>query len=144
MKYRLILLAALSIPAAAQTVYKCTVDGKVSYTQTPCPAGAASASELAVPAAPAQDPAAAAELARQKKQAAALEKDRLKREAQQDRESERRADTARVHARKCAKLKLDQAAAEEEAKGVAIQNEARARARAKRAADNLALECPGR
>jgi hypothetical protein len=143
MKYSLILITALILPAAAQTVHKCTVDGKVSYSQMPCPAGAASASELAVPAAPAPDPAAGADLARQKKQAAALEQERLKREHKLDREYARDADTARAHNKKCARLKLDKAAAAEDAKGVTVQNEARARARAKRAADNLTLECPG-
>ena len=143
MKSSLILLTALALPAAAQTVYKCTADGKVSYSQTPCPAGT-SASELVVPAAPAPDPGAAADLARQKSQAAALEKERLKREAKQDRELERSARAiraAKAQSKKCTKLKMDKAAAEEDAKTVTIQNEAKARARVRRAADMLALEC---
>jgi hypothetical protein len=139
-----VLFAGLIVPAAAQTVHKCTVDGKITYSESPCPAGAASATELAVPAAPAPDPSAAAELARQKQQAAALEKERLKREARQDRELEKSAQGIRAvnaHAKKCAKLKSDKLAAEEEGKTVTIQNEARARARIRRATDAYALEC---
>jgi len=138
------MLAGLCAPAAAQTIHKCTVDGKITYSESPCPAGAASATELAVPAAPVPDPSSAAELARQKQQAADLEKERLKREARQDRELEKSAHSIRAvnaHAKKCAKLKSDKVAAEEEGKTVTIQNEGRARARIRRAAEAYALEC---
>jgi hypothetical protein len=134
-------LAAPQLPALAQTVYKCTADGKVTYSQTPCPAGAASAGVLAVPEAPAADTAAGADLARQKKQAAALEKERLKREAREDREADRNAQAANVRAKKCAKLRLNKKWADEEVKGATIPNEERARIKAKRAAETLALEC---
>ena len=134
----LILLAA---SAHAEDIYKCTADGKVTYSQVPCPAGASSA-VLAIPAAPTPDPAAAAELQRQKKQADALEKARHKREAAEDRVAEQAARTASIHRKKCARLALDKKWADEEAQNASTQTAVRARQKAAHAADTLALECP--
>ncbi|MFA9217401.1 MAG: DUF4124 domain-containing protein [Sphingomonadaceae bacterium] len=141
MKPALLLLAILSLPATADSIHKCVTDGKVSYSELPCPPGTGSASTLAMPPAPDPDPEASAELERMKAQAAALAKARLIAEGKSERDIARGAREARAQAKKCARLRLDKQAAEEEAKSVAIQNEARARARVKRAADNLALEC---
>jgi hypothetical protein len=63
------LLCCLSVYAAyAQTgaaaMHRCTQDGKISYTDQPCPQGAQTTT-LAVPPAPPADPASAADLARQ-------------------------------------------------------------------------------
>ena len=51
-----IMLCAVAMAAQAQTVHKCTLDGKVSYSDQPCPAGAGAAAVLDVQAWPAADP----------------------------------------------------------------------------------------
>ncbi|MQA18740.1 DUF4124 domain-containing protein [Rugamonas rivuli] len=137
-----VLMCAAALTAQAQSVHKCTVDGKVSYSDTPCPSAAASATTLAVPAAPPADPVAAADLARQKKQAAALEKARHRREDQDDRAAEKAAQAAAVQRKKCGKLKLNKQWADEDVRRASVAKLDNAKLRAKRAAEALALECP--
>lgn len=136
-----VVLWAAAMAAHAQSVYKCTVDGKVSYSDTPCPAGARTAT-LEPPAAPKADPAATRDLKRQRKEAATLEKDRRKREAQEERESVRAAQAAAVQRKKCDKLKLNKRWADEDARRATGQASEAARLRAHRAGEAMALECP--
>lgn len=126
--------------AGAQTIYKCTLDGKVSYSETPCANG--TVSTLAAPPAAPVDPDAATALARQKQQADTLEQQRHQREARDERSERRAGRAADAHVKKCAKLRLQKQWAEQDAKGATIENLARARGKAQRAADTLALECP--
>jgi hypothetical protein len=140
---RAALLPALLLtlpPGHAQTVHKCTVDGKVTYTEQPCQAGAASV--IAVPDAPPPDPAAAADLKRMQKEARTLERERHRREAAEDRALQQEAAAARARHKQCAKLKLEKKWADDEVRGALVQNLDRAKARARQAADRLALECP--
>lgn len=132
---------AATVAAYAQTVYKCTADGKVSYGDTPCPAHA-SAATLDAPVAPGADPAAAALLRRQQKQADALTQARIKREQHDDREAAHAAQAAAVQRKKCDKLKLNQRWADEDARRATGQAAEAARLRARRAGDATALECP--
>ncbi|WP_395407924.1 DUF4124 domain-containing protein [Pseudoduganella sp. UC29_106] len=135
-----LLLFALVLPAAAQAqVHKCTVDGKVTYSQAPCERGQAAV--IAVPDAPAPDPGAKTDLARQKREAKLMEKERLKREAHQDREDEATHRVAAKRRDKCQKLKQDQKWAEEDARGAQIQNSERAQIKARRVAERYKLEC---
>lgn len=136
------LAAALASGASqAQTVHKCTVDGKVTYTEQPCQSGAGSV--IAVPDAPPPNPEAAADLKRMRKEAAALERARHKREAADDRELQQAARAAQARSKQCAKLRLEKKWADEDVRGATVQNLERAKIKAQRAADRLALECPG-
>jgi len=137
----LAMLTVLSVAAHADPIYKCTADGKVTYTQTPCAAGAAAAT-LDAPSAPARDPAAATELQRQKSQADALEKARHKREAKEDREAAQAARAATAQRKRCAKLALSKKWADDDVRNASMQTADRARQKAARAADTLAMECP--
>jgi len=136
-----LLLLTLVLPAAwAQAqVHKCTVDGKVTYSQAPCERG--QATMLAVPDAPKPDPEAKAELARQKKDAKLLETERRKREARQERDDEAAHRAAATRRNKCNKLRQDQKWAEEDARGALIQHSERAQIKARRAAERYKLEC---
>ncbi|MES2262262.1 MAG: DUF4124 domain-containing protein [Pseudomonadota bacterium] len=136
----LIACACVFTPVQAQTIHKCTLDGKVTYTETPCQAG--SASVLEVPAAPAADPGAAKELKRMQKESKVMEKDRLRHQAAQDRADERTNRANAAHQQKCAKLNLDKKWADEDLKGAQPQQEERARLKAQRAAEKLKLACP--
>lgn len=135
--------ALASLNAQAQNIYKCTLDGKVSYGDTPCTSGAATSSTLAVPAAAAPPaPAAAADLQRLKKESAAMDKARQKIEQREARDAERAARTAAVQRKRCAKLTLTKQWAEEDVRRTPPANLEKARLRAKRAGETLMLECP--
>lgn len=131
----------LIIAALAGAVYKCTADGKVSYSDVPC-AASATATTLEAPAAPPADAAAGAELRRQQKQADTLQKARLKREEREERESARAARDAAARRKKCDQLRLKKRWADEDARRAAGPATEAARLRAQRAGEAMALECP--
>ena len=125
---------------APQTVLRCTKDGKVSYTDQPCPQGAQS-TELAVPPAPAADAATAADLARQAALAAQMRQQREKRSAQEEREEQRATQAARLQRQKCQRLQLAQRWAMEDASRAPVGQREAAQLKAHRAGQSLALEC---
>jgi hypothetical protein len=141
MKLLPLLLLAMTLPAGAQALHKCTIDGKVSYSQQPCLKGVASVIE--VPEAPKPDPAVAADLKRQEREAEKLASQRRKREAREERESLAEARAVASHNKKCKKLQMQRKWAEEDARGATLQNTERANVKAKRAADMYQLECGG-
>jgi hypothetical protein len=134
-------VCALCGTAAAQTVYKCTVDGKVAYGDLPCASGVTV--ELAVPAAPAAAPAAAAQqLARDKAASLALEKVRLARELREEREQERASRAAAAKRQKCDRLRLRHKWANEDLARTDGPRLEAARLKVRRQAEALAVECP--
>ncbi|WP_317205500.1 DUF4124 domain-containing protein [Janthinobacterium sp.] len=133
-------LAALCGAASAQTVYKCVSDGKTSYGTTPCPSGRGVALDVPPPPAPAPDAAAA--LARDEKTATRLRAERLRREAREDSAQARAGKAAAARRKKCAALALRQKWAAEDARGAGEKTATKARVKARRAAEKLALECP--
>jgi hypothetical protein len=132
-------LYLLAQAAAAQPVYKCTVDGKVSYGEHPCAHGRTT--ELAVPPAPSGDEAAAA-LERDKARLAALQKERSTLEAREERERGRAARAAAATRQKCERLRLQASWAEEDAARAGKATSAAARLKARRQAEALAVQCP--
>ena len=141
--FTLLACAVLATNAAAQTVYKCTVDGKVSYGERPCAAGKTTV--LAAPAAgDAEGAAAAAE--RDKAALAAIEEERavrlpkLEREMREHIRAARATDTRR---QKCERLRLKQQWAEQDAARADGAAREAARLKAKRQGEALAVECPG-
>ncbi|MTV40875.1 DUF4124 domain-containing protein [Duganella radicis] len=128
----------LIVAALAGAVYKCTVDGRITYSDIPCAGGAV----LEAPAAPSPDPAAGATLRRQQKQADTLEKARLKREEREERDAARDAKAAAAQRKKCDQLKLKKRWADEDARRATGQATEAARLRAHRAGEAMSLECP--
>lgn len=139
---------ALCQGALAQSVFKCTVDGKIEYGDRPCARGQVVA--LNVP--PAPGPGAASPASRERAALLELEKMRLARELQQERarvsaEREARAEARERRAadsqrRRCGKLRLRQKWADEDRArltGAALEQ---ARIKARREAETLAVECP--
>jgi hypothetical protein len=135
-----LILWSATLLVYAQTVYKCTLDGKVSYGDRPCAAGANTAT-LEAPVAPARDPGAATSLRRQQKQADTLEKARLKREEREERDAARVSQAAAVQRKKCDKLQLNKRWADEDARRATGQASEPARLKARRAGETMALEC---
>lgn len=135
-----VVLLLWCVPAAAQSIYKCTVGGKVAYGDRPCDAG--DALELAVPAAPAPDPEAAQVLARQKAALAAIEKQRHARQAAEAKAAARAGKASAQAERRCAKLRLQQRWHDEElARALSEQRDA-LRRKALRHRQTMAIECP--
>jgi hypothetical protein len=134
-----LLLCALVPGAGAQTIYKCSVGGKVSYGERPCEDG--KASTLAVP--PAPDPTAAAAQSQQEKaRLAELQKERAARETREEKDRERAARAAATVRQKCERLRLQSKWADEDATRAGKATAASARLKAKRQAEALAVQCP--
>ena len=131
---------ALAQAATAQTIYKCSAGGKVSYGEQPCADGKATA--LAVPPAPADTGSAAQNLARDKARLAALQKERGANEARAERDGERAARAAATQRQKCERLRLKSKWAREDLAGAGREATDAARVKAKRQAEALAVECP--
>lgn len=143
---------ALCPPAAAQTIYKCTVDGKVSYADRPCPGGASIA--VAAPAARPDTSVPAREAARRERETLLqmeklrmtrelqMEKLRLARELQAERKQARAQKEADAQRRKCEKLRLQRKWAIEDAFRASGPAREAARRKARRDAEALAVECP--
>ena len=131
---------ALAQSVAAGTIYKCTVNGKVSYGDQPCSAG--TAAELAVRAAPPPDKGAADKLASDKLRLAALENDRAALDMREERERQRAAKASGALRQKCERLRLKQKWMEEDLRGLRGEALASARLKAQRQAEVLAVECP--
>ena len=134
-----VILCALAHPLAAQTIYKCTSGGKVSYGEHPCADGKATA--LAVPPAPSSAEAAEA-LKRDKALLAALQKERAAAMARDERDSQRAARAAAGMRQKCERLRLQEKWAQEDAARADKATLSSARLKAKRQAEALAVQCP--
>ena len=120
-----------------QTIYKCTAQGKVSYGQAPCTTGHAIALDpVALP-----DTAAADQQTRLlHQQAQQLTRERHRREADDERMQQRAAHAAATVRANCARLKLQQRWADEDA--AHARHKGQAALKARRAGEKLALACP--
>lgn len=136
-------VCALSVPcstAGTQTLYKCTINGKVAYGDQPCASGATV--QLAVPKVPASAPASAEQLAHLKAAGLALEKVRLARELRDEREQLRWSRAAATRRQKCARLRLRHKWASEDLAHAEGARRESARIKVRRQAESLAVECP--
>lgn len=126
--------------AGAQTIYKCTVKGKVSYGEKPCEAG--TQRTIAVPEAPQPDPELTARLARQKALADSLEAERQKAAANNAGISRRgAAPAASTQQLRCEKMRLQLKWLEEDLRKTAGPATEPLRLKAQRQAEALAVEC---
>jgi hypothetical protein len=144
-RYLPLLAATLfSMNLHAQTVYKCSVDGKTGYSDRPCAHGASNA----LPPLPAGIPVAATAGVRtgDARTLLELEKLRMAREkntVREERDQARQAHAAQAKRQKCDKLRLRRKWAEEDLARTAHgpAHEA-ALIKARRHAESLAVECP--
>ena len=126
--------------ALGGSIYKCTVAGKVAYGDQPCADGAGT--ELAVRAAPPPDKAASEKLAGDRLRLLALEKERAAGELRAERERQRAAKAFAMQRQKCERLRLKQKWMEQDLRGLRGDALAKARVKAGRQAEALAVECP--
>ena len=129
---------AVFASASAQTIYKCTFEGKPSYGDRPCATGPSTV----LAGAPAADPETAARLARQNALATQLTKRDTARAKQEDAAAQRARRAAHVQHLKCAKLRLRQQWAQEDVRRASDKHVDNARLKARRQAEAMALECP--
>ena len=140
-----ILLCLSASTTAAAQVYKCVNNGKVTYSESPCPGAKVTRLDAptVAPDAPAP-PDPRAELQRQKALADQLSKARKASEAQHERQRARIVSAAAQRYQRCEKLRLQKKWADEDARGVRDGDLARTmRKKADRAAETLKVECPG-
>ena len=128
----------LCASASAQTIYKCTEGGKVSYNDRPCGKNTVA---LAVPAAPAV-PEAARRVARERALLQEIDEQRAKQEAQASKLAVQAHRAASVTRKRCDKLRLQHKWLEEDLARAGRDEAERTRTKARRQAELLAMECP--
>lgn len=133
------ILCLASQAVAAGTIYKCIENGKISYHDRPCGHAAVA---LKVQAAPAPAPEALQRLARERAMLQEIEDARAERERQAAREGARAQREAAAVKRRCDKLRLQRKWADEDARRAGRDEAERARTKATRQAEALAVECP--
>jgi len=137
-----LLAACLLTNALAAPVYKCTQDGKTSYSDRPCAHG--KSVELPPPVGIRPD-AAESVTTRDARTLVELEKLRIARQKEQersDRADARQARAAATHRKQCARLNLRKRWAEEDVARLAGRAKVAAQRRAQRAGEALAVACP--
>jgi hypothetical protein len=133
-------LCLLSAGATAQSLYKCRIDGTLTYSGSPCPGAPSTAVE--VPEAPPPAPGSSTELHRQQAQADMLQQQRVKRETAEARSDQARARQAEAHRQRCGKLRLQKKWADEAMATATDKARDKAAAKARRMQEVVALECP--
>ena len=129
----------VSLSAAADTMYKCAADGKVSYGDRPCSSG--TATEMKV-AAPERDVDTMARMARQIALAQQLTNRDDARALRAEQATERAERAAASRKTKCDRLRLRQRWALEDVRAAAPKKGAAATVKARRQSEVMALECP--
>ena len=133
-------LLASGSAALAQSVYKCTIGGRVTYASAPCDSGSVSA--LTVPKEPAPDPAAAGQLKHEQALLATLLKQRADRDARDARAFAKAEQAGNKRNQRCAKAALQKRWADEDARRAAGFDKEALRHKAKRKGEAMAVECP--
>ena len=129
------LFLALSMPAFA--IYKCEVDGKFSYGDTPCPNG--KAFDLAVSA---PDAATARQQAsREKSVLRHLENDRHKREAREEKKQQQVARAYANRQKKCVALARRRKWADEDLASAKLKSIEKAKRKSRRLAEEYDAQC---
>jgi len=136
----ILLLCLLSGGAGAQSLYKCRVDGTLTYSGSPCAGTPSTAVE--VPEAPTPSPGSEKALARQRESADRLTRERVKRETAEARQEQSRARQGEAQRQRCGKLRLQKKWADEAVAASTDANRGRAETKARRAQEALILACP--
>ncbi len=131
------LLALVAAPACA--VYKCETEGRVAYSDRPCPNGKL----IATDSAPVDRESAERQNIREKSELKRLEHERHKREAQEEKERQRIAQANAAKQKRCAKLALRNRHAQEDAAAAVGKGREGAALKARRIDDQYQLECGG-
>ena len=136
-------LLAATMLAQAEPVYKCTTDGKTSYTDHPCAHGASTI----LPPAPAGVDAGLGSVrgddSRTQLELEKLRIERARRELAVAREDRRASQSAAARGKRCARQRLRVQWASDDVERLHGRAQERARVRVRRQRELLAAECPG-
>lgn len=147
----LAMLASQSASAAGQTLYKCRISGKLTYSGAPCKG--TTSTQIAVPEAPPAPPNQEQNLKRQKSESAKLQKQRESREAEEQGTMASDDNLTQLRRQRCAALAsgtttpatvaADAAkqAVEEKVERASDDEKMRVRREAERTAGSLTEEC---
>jgi hypothetical protein len=136
----LLAFGALCASAEAQTtLHKCVLKGKISYADAPCAEGAATT--LHVPAT-VPDPAFHKRMASQQAYVKKLDELARKDAVQEERRIAQERRQGAAHRQKCAKLRLQKKWADEDLATAERKQAGGMRVKARRRAEEMALECP--
>ena len=139
MRTALLLALLMSCSAPVFAVYKCELDGKITYSDLPCTNGKTLSTLEASAAAETGD--SRQRLAADKAEALRLERARHRRENQEERAQRQMARAAASQRKKCQSLALTQRWAQEDARQAAGKSVEKARTKAHRLAEKYALTC---
>ena len=139
-------LAATGAGAQAQPLYKCSVDGTVTYSSDKCKGK--TLGEITAPEPRKINPNIAADVERDRALGNKLEKERLARDAKEEKvalntEKSEPTDILTPTQRRCARMRLDKKLADEKVVNAKDNERDRLRDDAQRKGDLLASECPG-
>ena len=132
-----VLLCNFSLPAHA--VYKCTVQGSVTYSDRPC--DSEGQDKQLAPAASGRRVENDDPLAKEKAELSRLQKSREQRERQEQQIRDLYTRGAAARARKCSTLSLQLRWRQEDLRDANLKDQQKARVRARRAAEKYAMEC---
>lgn len=134
------LLAVISLPALA--VYKCEVDGKVTYSDAHCTSGKSVDLGEQAPTSTAADIAKANEQnAQEKSKLKQLETARHRREAKEEKQQRKIANATAIKRKKCASLELKRKWSHEEMANASGKKRERAQRNARHTEEKYLLEC---
>jgi hypothetical protein len=137
-------LYALGGAASAGEIYKCTVNGKVTYSELPCATGVEA--KLKTPAQPERDYAHEQRLERQKQFIEQADQERTAADYAAQRAAQQRAyEQQRVNAdrRRCDSMRIAQQSRADEVSRQGARASGSAREAVARSAATLAAQCPG-
>lgn len=124
----------------AMAAYKCETGKSISYSDTPCPGGKQLTTDST--AINPTDVAQAKQRAeREKQELTTLEHARHQREASEEKEQKKTAKKIADKKKKCAALAQKRQWSEEDAARASVKSEAKAKRKARRAAEKYEMEC---
>jgi hypothetical protein len=135
----LLLCFLVSLSAPALAIYKCKSGDQIAYSDHPCPHGEI----LDAANSPADVARARKQADAEKKELHRLENARRRREAQEQKEHQRAVHDHAVKQKRCALLAQRKRWAEEDASGTTGRSNEKARIKARRVAEQMAIECRG-
>jgi hypothetical protein len=138
------ILCALCGAAGAGEIYKCTVNGKVTYSELPCATGVEA--KLKTPAQPPRDYAHEARLERQKEFIEQADRERTAEEQAEHRAAQQRAYIQRqadADRRRCDSMRASHQSRADEVSRQGTRASGGARESVARSAATLAAQCPG-
>ncbi|SHG96198.1 DUF4124 domain-containing protein [Massilia sp. CF038] len=135
-----LMLCLLPLGASAQSLYKCRIDGTLTYSGSPCPGVSSTAVEVPPPVK--AEAGTEPDLKKMQADATKLQKERNAKEQSQAKLDQAAARLAESKRQRCGKLRLQKKWADEAVAAGSASAKDKATEKARRLGDQLQLECP--